>query len=126
MIGSAQHLKYSYDAAGNRIKKEITIPQQNANKKSAVEADFFSDRLCSKAIRIYPNPTSGMLKIEICGYENSDNGYLYVYNLAGQHIITVDITSSFTQLDISDKPKGIYILQIEINGETSIWKIIKE
>lgn len=122
----SQNYKYSYDAAGNRIKKEIILSQQDASSKYVSKSNLFSDKLCDKTVYIHPNPTSGVLKVEITGYDNSDSGALHVFNLAGQHLFNLNITSAFTQLDISEQPKGIYILQLELNGESSIWKIIKE
>ena len=64
----SQDLKYTYDAAGNRIKREIVVQRQNAPTMRSGENDFFSDKLSDKTIRIYPNPTSGVMKIEIKGF----------------------------------------------------------
>ena len=90
------------------------------------ENDFFSDRLSDKTIRIYPNPTSGVMKIEIKGFDSSDTGTLNLFNLAGQQILTANVTSAVTQLDFTDRQNGTYILQLWLNGENSTWKIIKE
>ena len=88
--------------------------------------DPVSEKLGNKNIRIYPNPTSGVLKIEVAGFEDSDKGNLSIFNLSGQQLLNSDIISTFTELDISSSQKGVYILLINLNGESTTWKIIKE
>lgn len=43
-----------------------------ALKQEEGAMEHYSDILSERTIRIYPNPTSGRLKIEIGGYDNSD------------------------------------------------------
>jgi hypothetical protein len=66
------------------------------------------------------------LKIEVAGFEDSDKGNLSIFNLSGQQLLNSDIISTFTELDISSSQKGVYILLINLNGESTTWKIIKE
>ena len=121
-----QNIKYSYDNAGNRVKREIVLPQRNMPDGHVRAKDPVSEKLGNKNIRIYPNPTSGVLKIEVAGFEDSDKGNLSIFNLSGQQLLNSDIISTFTELDISSSQKGVYILLINLNGESTTWKIIKE
>src|SRR5690606_582996 len=71
-------------------------------------------------IKLYPNPTSGLLYIEtsqeIQSYE--------VYNLIGQRLLSGDYTGS---IDIKDVSKGTYIIRLTTpNGEVFTEKVIKE
>lgn len=120
----AQTMRYSYDAAGNRIKREIVL---NANKspKQASES-FFTDRISDIDIKIYPNPTQGQLKVEIVNLEKDDECALSLYSMSGLQIYSKQVTESPIDLDISGQPNGIYIMQILINGSNTSWKIIKE
>lgn len=121
-----QNIKYSYDNAGNRVKREIVLPQRNMPDGHVKAKVPVSEMLGNKNIRIYPNPTSGVLKIEVAGFEDSDKGNLSIFNLSGQQLLNSDIISTFTELDISSSQKGVYILLINLNGESTTWKIIKE
>lgn len=65
-IAFSQNISYGYDAAGNRIKREIIISSNN-NSRKGVKKSSFTESLNDKTIKIYPNPTKGLLKIEIGG-----------------------------------------------------------
>lgn len=123
-IASAQSVKYSYDNAGNRIKREIVMKTKSPYEVSTT-TECFSEKLSEKEIRIYPNPTKGRLKIEIAGYENSDRCILRILNVSGQQILSTHANSACTELDISSKANGIYILYISLNNKETTWKIIK-
>lgn len=123
-IASAQSVKYSYDNAGNRIKREIVMKTKSPYEVSTT-TECFSEKLSEKEIRIYPNPTKGRLKIEIAGYENSDRCILRILNVSGQQILSTHANSACTELDISSKANGIYILYISLNNKETTWKVIK-
>ncbi|NPD82006.1 T9SS type A sorting domain-containing protein [Prevotella sp. PINT] len=120
----SQSLSFSYDNAGNRVKREITMAAKALPKKS--NATYFSEMLSEKNIRIYPNPTKGLLKVEIIGYDSSDKCNLSIFGTSGQFILSTSLTSSIGNLDISSCPDGICLLHISLNGKESTWKIIKK
>lgn len=124
-IASAQSVKYSYDNAGNRIKREIVMKTKAPYEEVSTTTEYFSEKLSEKDIRIYPNPTKGRLKIEIVGYENSDRCTLRILNVSGQQILSAHANSPCTELDISSKANGVYILYISLNNKETAWKIIK-
>lgn len=125
----AQNVGYTYDAAGNRIKREIVMSRQQAPTRSAnasEEEESYSEMLAKKKITIFPNPTSGRLKVEVLGLGDEDKCQLRLFNSAGAQIISEQTATATTTLDISSRPNGIYILCISINGEDTSWKIIKK
>lgn len=121
---SQSKLHYSYDNAGNRIKREIVVKTKSLPDES--DPEYYSEMLSDKDIRIYPNPTEGHLKVEIAGWDNSDQGSLQLYNAVGQLILNQRMGSSYTELDISSRTNGLYILHITLNGKETSWKIIKK
>ncbi|MBQ7941478.1 MAG: T9SS type A sorting domain-containing protein [Muribaculaceae bacterium] len=117
----SQTITYSYDACGNRISREIILSRSiDTSKKS------FEEKLSENTIIIYPNPTEGILKIEIKGWEQTGNQSIIVYDSNGGLIHDTIITSSITEIDLSNCTNSIYILIISYNNETSTWKIIKK
>ena len=124
----AQNVGYTYDDAGNRIKREIVMNRQQAPKKNtgADEEETYSDMLAQKQIKIHPNPTSGLLKVEVLGLEPDDVCQLRLFTASGQLIINREATSTTTSLDISSRSNGIYLLRISIGKEETTWKIIKK
>lgn len=123
-----QKITYTYDNSGNRIKREIVLSPQrtSASNEDTTERLPVSDMLADKDIKIYPNPTQGMLKVEITNYESSDSGSIHVYSMNGQTVTHSEISFYLTDIDISNSPNGIYLMQIQLNGTSTTWRIIKQ
>ena len=121
--GYAQKIGYSYDAAGNMVKREIilsrTLPDEYQPK-------IYSEMISSKEVKIYPNPTDGLLKVDIIGLGDEDHCAIAIFSISGICIVRVPNTGVSTDLDISSHSNGIYILKVNINGDETSWKIIKK
>lgn len=133
----AQPVKYSYDAAGNRKSREKVINmasmvksstgETGTNEDAVAEIPKFEDVLSEMKITIYPNPTKGMLQVEIAGGEIPKDAKIYIYNISGNLIRQVSGVSGSNVVDISPQPAGSYIMRIYIDKDhISSWKIIKE
>ena len=110
----------SYDAMGNRIKREIVLSRSMENTEKPL-----TETLSRKSISIYPNPTAGLLKISISGWETTDKCKFTIFSLKGALIQEIQVSSSVTEIDLSDESDGMYLLNIELNESKSAWKIIK-
>ena len=81
----------------------ILIPKIKVNEKLCI--DDFSD------IKSYPNPTKGILNIDISGHNSTNQ--IIIYDKTGQAIKTFDgITSGLTVLNLKDLSSGIYFATI--------------
>jgi hypothetical protein len=69
------------------------------------------------SIKIYPNPTSGKLFVESTGWK--DNVKVNVYNMIGTQVFTrtVDAGTQQFSIDLSNSPKGMYIISFN-DGST--------
>lgn len=123
LSASPQTIHYSYDQSGNRISREIVMTPQNipSNETASVNEDVIDNR----KLNIYPNPTYGILTVEIRGYENSDNCGISIFNKAGTLITEIKLDSHIATIDISDQPADLYLMRIIINQSVSTWRIIK-
>ena len=74
-------------------------------------------------IRIYPNPSAGKITIEPGSCKDS---HLLVYNIFGKIVVQKELTGNSNLLDISDLPRGVYLLAITGERWTMQQKIIKE
>jgi hypothetical protein len=77
----------------------------------------------NEKIQIYPNPNNGIFNIE---YPNVvANNYIEVINLTGQMIYSESPSSeNITRIDLTGKPKGIYLVKIKQGAEIFQKKII--
>jgi hypothetical protein len=67
------------------------------------------DYSADKQIRIYPNPSDGIITIEI---KNEGNALMEIYNLNGTQMLSKVFNSKIEKIDISDFEPGIYLLKV--------------
>lgn len=75
--------------------------------------------------KTYPNPNNGQFTVEF-NSQNGNEGQLNIQNIAGRLIQSIDIESNKNQveIDLSDKAKGIYIVQLKNNTYTKTQRFI--
>lgn len=119
---------FSYDASGNRTERVIDLTKSaeiTASSSTANEEKLFEAELVNLEIRIYPNPTKGVLKVEIPGIGDI-KPTLVVYNLQGKQLVHKTVSNQISTINLSGHPAGMYIMKI-VNGQESLdWKIIKD
>jgi len=128
VVSSAQdRIGYSYDASGNRIKREIIMQPSKAKQQTfETERQVFSDMLQEHDVKIYPNPTDGILKVRISGIKNTDKCSLAIYTMRGDRVMLDERQQYNFDVNISNQPAGTYLLRITINNQSTTWKIIKK
>ena len=121
-------IKYTYDSAGNRLtrQKEIVIQTRGALSDDEGEPSTYEEKLSETKVTIYPNPTRGILKIDISGVEKFENARISLYDLTGKLLQQWAGISQSNEIDLSERTPGMYIMQVAYNGKISSWKIIKE
>jgi len=95
-----------------------------ADEKTYSGAEENGSAATNPLFRVYPNPTSGIFTIEhLNGHQDM---LVEIYGLMGEKIIKKVLTGQNKyDLDLSDKPSGIYLMQIIKNGEIKLIKLIK-
>ncbi|MEM6684333.1 MAG: T9SS type A sorting domain-containing protein [Bacteroidota bacterium] len=86
---------------------------------SAESSLFENPNEISNEIKIYPNPTKGILTIDV----TNDIATIHINNLLGE---TIKTQIQKNTVDLSSLAKGVYILTVELtNGKIITKKIIK-
>ncbi|MDO8929534.1 MAG: T9SS type A sorting domain-containing protein [Bacteroidota bacterium] len=128
LAGNAQTTySFTYDAAGNRTSRIIPLKSAHiANQDAqANQQKTFEDLIGNRPVKIYPNPTKGLLKVEIPFTEEA-SATIKVFSMQGALVKDLTVNDVFTEIDLSYQPAGMYILRIGIGELTSEWKIIKD
>ena len=126
-LHSQDRISYGYDSAGNRISRIIVISGLRAAEENQEEAlKVYSEVLQNLEIRIYPNPTEGMLYIEMSGLPEDKGVQFSLYNLSGKLLINKNSSLGNETFDLTGQPQGTYILRIIAGENKSEWKIIKK
>jgi trimeric autotransporter adhesin len=80
--------------------------------------------LTVKTVSIYPNPSAGMLHVNIEKWNAFCN--LELYDATGKLLLSENTNQADTDLDISTLPTGIYILKIATVNTVRTFKIIRQ
>ena len=113
---SNDSIVFNYDANGNRISRSLSfqkIDRQDVATFTEVSYD------------LYPNPTSDQFSIVL--KEASKEHPTHATLLTGSGVILEekDIQADKTTFDLSGKPNGIYLLEINCSEGLQTWKVIK-
>lgn len=84
------------------------------------------DNLLESSISIYPNPTNGYSQLSF-ELENAKKVNVSVYNLLGMQIVTYSlgkINNTSLDMDFSNQPSGIYLIEIELDGQSMVEKLV--
>lgn len=84
----------------------------------AIPSNLATNEVVQKALGVYPNPAKNILIIVT--NQKIENGE--IFSISGQKMKIF----SDKEVNISDLPKGIYILKLKINNEDITQKFIKE
>jgi len=78
------------------------------------------------ALKIYPNPGTGKFTVQLLESNfSSTNSELKIFDIYGKEIVSEYFSGQQTAIDLSDKAKGVYILEIYTqNQQLSVEKII--
>jgi len=147
--------EYDYDAAGNRVYHKVIemhsppflappAPQEDSQQWTSEQMEeqrseqvdgwtservpeelYFVEKVAQVEIKIYPNPTTEKVTLEISGWQDLQVGEFKLFSPTGQLLQEHPVDSSATEVSLAGLPKGAYILKVQINNRTENWKIIK-
>jgi hypothetical protein len=84
-----------------------------------------SPQLNNAGFNIYPNPTSGLVQLEIAGQDPA--GYFEIFDIAGQRIMKQDLSgNSLQEFDLTSQPNGNYFIRVRNGDEVGVQQFIKE
>ena len=120
LMAQNNSISYSYDTAGNRTERSITVSQ--VKERDATDIKETEDAAESR-IHITADANAGTVRVEIIGYNDTDKCHITLYNASGISLTDITATESITTIDLNDKPAGVYILHTVLNGKKDTWKI---
>jgi hypothetical protein len=137
---------YDYDASGNRTSRKtielnspesppapqdstlfdhLIEPDVETGRAPSLPMEYFVEKITRVEIKIYPNPTTEKITLEIPGWEGLQTGVFKLFSPNGQLLQEQPVHSATTTVSLAGMPKGTYILKVYINNRTEDWKVIK-
>lgn len=112
-----QTIVYTYTDGNNCSSMDSTLIY--------VDACLGVNTLMHNDINLYPNPTNGVLQLELKTID-IPNLKLTIHNTIGQTITTQNITNYQTQIDLSNLSSGLYFIEVIGNETRVLYPITKE
>ena len=125
-LHSQDKVTFQYDKAGNRISRTIVLAPRTAPAKEDEKPAVYSDMLEDIKIKIYPNPTTGLVKVEMQNLPEDQSANIWLYTMSGKLISSFKDVSNVTGINLSGQPAGVYVLKIVAGNRRTEWKIIKK
>jgi aminopeptidase N len=94
-------------------------PEKHIISKNNTTSLGTADMAIADAVKLYPNPTSNILNIEVPSFASFESAT--VYNSVGQKVIVTSIQN----IDVSMLSNGVYFINIETSAATVHRKFIK-
>jgi hypothetical protein len=123
---SQNRITFGYDKAGNRVSRVISMLKSDAAEEMEAPTAIYSEVLEELEIKIYPNPTDGILFIELLNLPDNVLADMALYGLSGSLLDRKRDVNFSTEFNITNQPAGIYILRIIAGDKQTEWKIIKK
>ena len=82
------------------------------------------ERVVVKEVEIYPNPTSGIFNVEL--EKIVETSSIIVYDMLGELVVKKEKIKKNNLIDLTNHPKGVYLVQIKNGTNNSILKIVKK
>lgn len=121
-----QTICFTYDAAGNRIKRESTCGISERSN----EAPWTNAQTDNPAISgiIAPNPNNGSFEVRLeATPDEAESARFELYDSNGRLVSKWPLQGLNTQLDISGKPAGQYFLLLRSEElRYGQWPVVKE
>jgi hypothetical protein len=109
------------------VEVDVTVTDLNGNsttKISLITVDVTNDIKNSddKKVSIYPNPTSGVVKVDM----NVEADRIMVMDITGKRVLNKEIVNRQNKFNLSGLSNGIYIIRIQTGKKWLNYKVIKE
>jgi hypothetical protein len=116
----------AYPAGYVNISMNTTGCDSGEEVKAACEqgVDESSVVGCQSSVKIYPNPSSTIITIELPG--PAPEFQISIFNPSGMEVITQQASGSSTDLDISTLSTGIYFIRVVDERSVLVGKFVKQ
>lgn len=120
-----ENIVFSYDAAGNRIEREV-IYYQGGAKSAQVTHEEEEEPEFDKGLNVYPNPATHSIYLTINeDVLQSKQQELYVFDMLGKLLYQTKFLEETNRIDVSQWPEGNYILKLIFDNKHKEWIIVK-
>lgn len=120
-------IKFTYDASGNRIKREVTTMFSGGGDDRNMSPENLSIR--QENIRVWPNPGTDVVNIEVAATEEESavvpTWNLELYDVSGRLLLQDRLQGNSGNLNIEPYVPGTYFLILRKGKQFLKWNLQK-
>lgn len=120
---------FSYDGNGNRILRSITFARMGGNGEKGDDKGTpvvsAKDVFANLEVSIYPNPTHDRVLLSVGDNRRETPVHARLATLAGATLWEGTVTCDVESIDLSGQASGVYLLELNAEGERHVWKVVK-
>lgn len=109
------------------VENEERIPADDVTEPMPIEItvnpNLGLNSFNSRDIKVYPNPSSGEVNIDLAGY-NTETVHLEVHDIAGKLVMRQALKKNVTTINLGDKDPGTYFVKLKSGKENRSFKIL--
>lgn len=121
---------FTYDNNGNRIGREILFARAgDDDNDTLMEQELLtsvSDSFDTVEVSVFPNPTNDKVFVATKGLDSDRPMRAVLISPTGKALEERTVTSSAESFDLSGKASGVYLLELTVDRERHLWKVIKK
>lgn len=122
-VHAQNKVSFEYDATGNRTKRTLVVATKSLMANE--EPEVIKEIIAKREVKIY-SAIEGQITIEISNIDGLKKGTITIYAFPlGNLVLTRQVKSMREDLDISNQRSGIYILVVDLDGEKTSYKLMK-
>lgn len=116
---STDSIVFSYDRNGNRISRRLAFERitEPKHQNPIVTASDYT---------LFPNPTSSGFCLQLNKPENGTTIQATLVGISGIVLEAKESKDNRIEFDLSGRPNGVYILEVDGPTGQEAWKVIKE
>lgn len=122
------HITITGDFCGSTISMLAAEDLDNgATHDEMLLPDQLPDAEKDRALfRVFPNPTTGMIALELTEALDGKTGSVEIFTLVGERVMNEQLFDGTQhQFNLSFRPKGIYIVRVTFGDQVGIEKLVK-
>lgn len=123
--GNCQIVKFSYDDAGNRIKREVvSIQEISIGTEDEILQKYVNSNRLSREVSVRPYQDRDLIHVDFKDKTVPVDYKISLFSISGLLAYESQSDAHVCNINLSDLPNGIYILVLNCNSESSAWKIL--
>jgi PKD repeat protein len=115
--------QHTYKAEGNYTVRLCVKTNRDCESCTTMQISAVGlNQVRISNLKIYPNPNAGVFELSADDVIEQ----IEVMNVAGQVVQKIDAGSAQMKIDIQALTDGVYFIRVQINGYSSVVKVIKQ